>query len=85
MGNALFGTEYVKLFFGIPEWYILSDRAEAKLQKYLCEAPTHKDARMYRFLDCSAFCDEQFCYFCATYYGDIRQLCAPCHGLPARD
>ena len=79
MADNIFGTEYVKLVFRIPEWYILSEKEECKLRNYLNEASTH------RFLDCCAYCDGRFCYFCAAYDGDVPQLCAPCHGLPARE
>lgn len=71
-------TLIVKEVFGIPEWYLLSEREENKLFKYIITTRNEDQARLFRAMDCSAFCDEQFCFFCAAYMGDIQGQCPSC-------
>lgn len=53
-------TRAIKEIFQIPDSY-----EERKLLKLVEEAKNVKDARLYRILDCSAYCVEEFCYFCS--------------------
>ena len=55
--------------FKIPKWYgkIMSKFEEEKLFKLIEEASCAADARLYRMLDCSAFCNERRCYFCGNF------------------
>ena len=62
MADNIFRTEYVKLVFGIPDWYFMTKKEEDKLSAYMRMTNTHQDARMYRFLDCTTICDERLCY-----------------------
>lgn len=72
-------TQFVKAVFGIPDWYLVSEREEEKLFKYICEARTISEANLFRVMDCSTICDEQFCYFCASEEGEIERLCSACN------
>ena len=78
-------TLIVKEVFGIPEWYLLSEKEENKLFKYIINTRNEDEARLFRAMDCSAFCEEQFCYFCATYWGDIQGQCVSCTQSIARE
>ena len=49
-------TKNIKVIFQIPDMYVMSDYEEKKLLKILQEAKSLADARLYRMLDCSAFC-----------------------------
>ena len=75
----------VRATFGISDWYMLSEQEEDKLLKYIREARNAQEAHYFRFLDCTTKCDEQFCYFCAAYEGDIQKLCTPCNAYTKRD
>ena len=85
MADSVFEKDYVKCAFWIPEWYVMSKREEDKLRKYIRDTRSQDEARMFRIMDCSAFCDERFCYFCASYEKDIQPLCTPCNGCPVRE
>lgn len=85
MADSLSKTSFVKAVFGIPDWYVLTGTEEEKLFKYICETRDYHEARLHRFLDCSAFCDDQFCFFCAAYeMHEIRKLCSSCHAYVTR-
>ena len=73
-------TCFVKRMFEIPDWYLMTEKEENKLYKYLCESRYSQEAKFIRLLDCSTtcICDERFCYFCPAYAGDIKRLCNPC-------
>ena len=60
--------------FDIPAWYehMMSSEEEKKLIKYVMEASCVMEARLYRILDCSAFCMEKFCFFC-TYPNFVKK------------
>ena len=72
-------TQFVKWVFGIPEWYLMTEREENKLFGYICEARNIQEANLHRIMDCSTICDEQFCFFCAADEGDIEKMCATCN------
>lgn len=56
----------VKAVFQIPDWYEMSDFELKKLLSYVKEASSVQEARWYRFLDCTAFCYEDKCFFCGA-------------------
>lgn len=58
-------TRLVKMVFQIPEWYVMSKYEEDKLFKLVKEATSVAEVNWFRILDCSAFCREEFCYFCS--------------------
>lgn len=60
-------TWLVKTFFSIPHWYVLSEYEEDKLFDIIVRdrPTTFEEAHYIRFLNCSAFCREEFCYFCS--------------------
>lgn len=70
----------VKNVFGIPDRYVMSDIEEEKLFQLVCEASTRREARLYRMLDCSAFCREKLCYFCSN----PDKWCAECLAIHTR-
>ena len=74
-------TNFVKTVFGIPAWYLLSVREENKLFKYIREARNIEEAHLFRVMDCSTICDEQFCFFCALDEGHIHKLCSACNSV----
>ena len=57
----------VKKVFEIPEWYEIKDVELRKLLDLIKEASCEQEARLFRMLDCSAFCDEENCYFCRDF------------------
>lgn len=57
----------VRRIFRIPVWYEMSDFEQEKLYKYIKEASCPQEARLYRMLDCSAFCVEEKCFFCGEF------------------
>ena len=57
----------VKKVFEIPEWYEIKDVELRKLLDLIKEASCEQEARLFRMLDCSAFCDEENCYFCGDF------------------
>ena len=66
MGDLI---KVVRKVFEIPEWYDISD---VELRKDLIkETSCAQETRLFRMLDCSAFCDEENCYFC----GDCSRGC----------
>ena len=75
----------MKYVFRIPNWYLMSDVEEKKLIKYINEARTIQDARLFRTLDCSTVCDEKYCYFRALDEGEITELCKNCVNFVQRD
>ena len=64
--------DIVRTIFGIPRWYKMSRKEETKLFGYLLDSANVFEALMCRILDCSAFCDEDSCFFC----GESSQWCA---------
>ena len=50
--------------FQIPKWYgpSISKEEEQRLFNLIQEASYPHEARMYRILECSAFCVEEKCY-----------------------
>lgn len=52
----------VKTVFHIPDWYEFSDFELRKLYSYIKEASCPQEARLFRILDCSAFCYEDKCF-----------------------
>ena len=54
----------VRKIFNIPDWYIMSDTEVKRLFRYILESTCPQEARLFRFLDCSAFCTVDTCYFC---------------------
>ena len=75
---------FVKRMLEIPDWYLMTEREENKLYKYLCESKNSQEATFIRLLNCSTICDERFCYFCPAYTGDIKRLCNPCKSFTDR-
>ena len=69
----------VRKVFGKPDWYLLSEQEENKLFKSICDTRDEDKASLFHFMDCTTICDEQFCYFCLAYWGDIMQPCSSCH------
>ena len=62
----------VKLWFGIPSWYVSSENEEIQLFKNTVEfADNSENSYLTRSLDCSTICDERFCYF----YSEVEPLC----------
>ena len=57
----------VKKVFEIPEWYEIKDVELRKLLDLTKEGSCEQEARLFRMLDCSAFCDEENCYFCGDF------------------
>ena len=57
-------TEEILKAFNIPDWYFPSKTEIARLQEYLNNTESIEEARWARFLDCSAICDEDDCFFC---------------------
>ena len=58
-------TKAIKKVFEIPETYEMSAYEESKLLRIIEEAKSVMNARVYRALDCSAFCFEDKCFFCS--------------------
>ena len=75
----------VKAVFKIPEWYVMSEKEEKKIYKYICETSNHDEARLFRLMDCSTCCDESFCFFCAIDEGLISPSCRACTTLYSRE
>ena len=50
--------EIVREVFNISLTYILSKSEKKRLLAYVQEASCPEDARLYRLLDCSAFCED---------------------------
>ena len=65
LANRSSRRNFVKTVFGIPAWYLLSEREENKLFKYIREARNIEEAHLYRVMDGSTIYNEQFCFFCA--------------------
>lgn len=65
MADNVNKAHYVKLIFGTPESYAMSKFEEDKLFSYLLEATSPQEAHWLRFLDCTAFCREELCFFCS--------------------
>ena len=53
--------------FHFPEWYRMTQTEVDKLFSYILEASCAEEARLFRKLDCSAFCRELLCYFCGKF------------------
>ena len=62
----------VRIVFGIPESYEMSEFERKKLYNYVQEARSAQEARLFRILDCSAFCNEDKCYFCGEHELDLQ-------------
>lgn len=66
-------TKLIRKIFLLPDWYVMSEVEEEKLIRYTEEASFAEEARVFRALDCSAFCvNEELCFFCS----DLKILCA---------
>ena len=53
-------TWLVKLWFQIPEWYVLSVEEENKLFRYIITE--RENSYTARYLDCEAMCDGTLCF-----------------------
>ena len=62
--NIKMAEKIVKRVFNIPDWYKFSEFELEKLFNYTKEASSAEEARWFRFLDCTAFCYEDKCFFC---------------------
>ena len=60
-------TKIVKTVFEIPDWYLMSEREKDKLYSYVREAACVQEARLFRMLDCSAYCVEELCFLCGNF------------------
>ena len=69
-------TWLVKLWFSIPNWYVLSTVEEDKLLNYI--VTERENSRIARCLDCTTICNEQYCYFCS----EVRALSQKCNTSP---
>ena len=58
------GENLICRVFVIPTTYEFSKTERERLYQYIQEASCHEEARLYRKLDCSAFCRIKYCYFC---------------------
>ena len=65
MADVVNKSYYVRLIFQIPETYVMSRFEEKKLYNYLLKATMWQETHWFRFLDCAAFCREEFCFFCS--------------------
>ena len=77
-------TSIVREVFQLPDWYLLSENEENKLFKYIESTRDSNEARLFRAMDCPAYCDEDYCFFCSAYWGDIQPNCSACSTI-ARD
>ena len=57
-------TDIVRSIFGVPSWYIISEKEEQRLFNYIMSTETVQEAIFNRILDCSTICSERHCYFC---------------------
>ena len=64
----------VRKVFQLPSWYIPSNSEVTRLASYLKSENSEDEARWARFLDCSAFCNEEDCFFC----GEIESVFSKC-------
>ena len=66
---------FILKVFQIPSWYgeIISKQEKKKLWNCIMEASNAKEARLFRVLDCSAFCIEKKCYFCGEFQMSYKQ------------
>ena len=69
-------TWLVKLWFQIPEWYILSVEEENKLFRYIITE--RENSYTARYLDCEAMCDGTLCFFCS----EVSESCKSCSAGP---
>ena len=53
----------VKRVFYLPTWYTPSITETARLFAYVLKENSESEARIARFLDCSAYCNEEDCFF----------------------
>lgn len=51
--------------FKLPDWYIPSVNEILRLARYIDTERSDNESRWARYLDCSAFCDENDCFFCS--------------------
>ena len=49
--------------FSLPIWYIPSTSEINRLFSYILSEDSESEARLVRFLDCSAFCEGTDCFF----------------------
>ena len=67
-------TLKVKEVFRKPEWYLMTEKEENKLFKYIMDIQGNENqAPLFPAMGCSALCDEQYCYFCVASWGDIQR------------
>ena len=69
-------TNFVKTVLSTPAWYLLSEREENELFKYIREARNIEEVHLYRVMDCSTIC---FLFFLCFGQGDIHKLCSACN------
>ena len=67
-------VQIVKRVFSLPKWYIPSITETVRLFDYVLNRDSESDARIARFLDCSAFCNEDDCFFC----GHVKPVFPEC-------
>lgn len=60
-------SKIVRRVFNIPDWYVMCESEKEKLFRYIQEANCAQEARLFRILDCSAFCVEEKCFFCGGF------------------
>ena len=61
--------------FSLPIWYMPSTSEINRLFSYILNEDSESEARLARFLDCSAFCEGTDCFFC----GLIRPVYSVCY------
>ena len=64
----------VKQVFEIPEWYEISDVETSKLVNLIKEASCKQEARLIWMLECSAYCEEEKCYFVGTSHDNLAAI-----------
>lgn len=57
----------VRTVFEIPDLYQMPKGEKDKLYSYVIEATCAQEARLFRMLDCSAYCVEEQCFFCGNF------------------
>lgn len=62
--------------FKLPDWYIPSVNEILRLARYIDTERSDNESRWARYLDCSAFCDENDCFFSVAVYNQSLQHAA---------
>ena len=63
MASDIEGRIVMRLF-SVPIWYMKSISETNRLFSYILSEDAEREARLARFLDCSAFCEGNDCFFC---------------------